>query len=180
MIERVPKVEIEPPEEPESDTAILARSGDRADPVKLEVGDGMWLSHESIAAGMCVFVFEFCLSLTDNEGQIKWKFDLKDTGFEMRYCPYEERCRYSAPYLYLLTCEKRTTRMENKIAVYNPTQFHLLTLDLATGRIVQDIQITKTPVDVCRFEDIDENGVLVSDSERTVHYFEKSSKSRTT
>jgi hypothetical protein len=174
LIERVPKEEIEPPEEPEPDIAILARSGDPSDPVKLEVGDGLWLSHESITTVMCVFVFEFCLSLTDNEGQMKWKFDLKDTGFEMRYCPYEERCRYSAPYLYLLTCEKRTTRRENKRAVYNPTRYHLLTLDLTSGGIIQDIQITQSPVDECRFEDMDESGILVGDSESTLHYFEKS------
>jgi len=77
------------------------------------------------------------------------------------------------PYVYLIVCDKRTTKMWKKIEVYNPTQFHLLTLDLSSGCVVQDIQITREPVDVCRFEDIDKNGILVSDSERTLCYFEK-------
>jgi hypothetical protein len=105
---------------------------------------------------------------------VKWEFDLNDTGYEMRYCPYIEKCRYSAPDLYLLACEKRTTKKtKNDHEVYNPTQFHLLTLDVATGSIVQDIRVTREPVDQCRFEDIDDNGVLVSESERTLHCFEK-------
>jgi hypothetical protein len=181
LVGRVPKEGIKSPEEPHSDTDVLARSRDPADSIKLNVGEGLWLSHESdsapAAAVLCEFpawAFEFRLSLTDDEGQVKWEFDLKDTGFEMRYCPYNEKSRYSPPYLYLLACEKRTSRTENKIAVFNPTQFHLLTLNLTTGCIIQDIQITRKPVDECRIEAIDESGILISESGRTLHYFEKS------
>jgi len=180
-VERVPKEEVQPPEEPESDTDILGRSRDPSDPVKLRVGDGLWLSHKSPSEPVAetedefpAWVWEFRLFLTDDEGRVKWQFDLKNTGYEICYCPYVDKCRYSAPYLYLVACEKRTTTMQRKIEVYNPTQFHLLTLDLATGCIAQDIQVTRNPVDVCRFEDIDENGVLVSESDRILHYFEKS------
>ena len=63
--------------------------------------------------------------------------------------------------------------MWKKLEIYNPSQFHLLTLDLTTGRIAQDIQVTQKPVDVCRFEDIDEQGVLVSEPERVLHYFRR-------
>jgi hypothetical protein len=58
--------------------------------------------------------------------------------------------------------------------VYNPSQFHLLTLDLVTGQIVQDIPVLDKPVESCRFEDIDASGVLVSDADRTLLYFAKS------
>ena len=41
LVGRVPKEEVQSPEEPESDIDILARSRDPADPVKLKVGDGL-------------------------------------------------------------------------------------------------------------------------------------------
>ncbi len=129
---------------------------------------------EPVSEEVLASAWEFRLFLTDDEGRVKWKFDIEDTSYEVRYCPYIEKCRYSPPCLYLIACEKGTTKMKKGIEVYNPTQFHLLTLDLATGSVAQDIPITRSPVDVCRFEDIDENGVLISEGERTLRYFEKS------
>ena len=177
LVERVSKDEIKPPEKLETETETLRRSKHLSDPVKLKVGDGLWLSHklaakpevEPLDDEFLASVWEFRLFLTDDEGRVRWEFDLKDTGYETYY--YGEKCRYSAPYLYLLACEKRTTKKWKKIEVYNPTQFHLLTLDLSNGRIVQDIQVTRNPVDVCRFEDIDEQGVLLSGGDNLLHYF---------
>ena len=57
--------------------------------------------------------------------------------------------------------------------VYNPSQFHVLTLDVNTGQIIQDIRIFNEPKVQCRFEDIDEGGVLISDSDRNMLFFEQ-------
>lgn len=47
-------------------------------------------------------------------------------------------------------------------------------LPAITDCIVQDVPATCDPVDQCRFAYIDQKSVLVSESERTLRYFEKS------
>ena len=152
-----------------------------ADPVRLKVSEGLWLSHkleakekgELTSEEFSRSVWDFRLFLTNDRGEVCWTFDLADTGYEICYCPYEEKCRYSFPFLYLLVCEKRTIRKENNLEIYNPSQFHGLTLDVNTGQIIQDIRIFNEPKVQCRFEDIDEDGLLISYSERKMLLLER-------
>ncbi len=119
LLDRVSAEEIEPPAKPETDTDILGRSRHLSDPVKLGVGGGLWLSHKLVVKPeiepdhdeFIASVFEFRLFLTDDEDRVKWKFDLTDTGYEICYRPYIDTCRYLAPFLYVLVCEPRTTKM---------------------------------------------------------------------
>lgn len=178
LLDRIPREEIALPEKPETDTDILGRSKASSDLVRLCLGDGNWLSHklasvpvEMTTEELVASCYEFRLFLMDNEGCVKWEFDLESTGYEIQYRPYVDNCRCSKPYLYLIVSEKRTTRKEKGLEIYNPSHFHLLTLDLSIGQIVQDIRVTHNPVDGCRFEDCDEQGLLVSESEHTLHYF---------
>lgn len=182
LVGRVPRKEIKPPEKPKTETEILGRSQVPSDSAKLRVVDLLWLSHKSALEAArprgenldnLHWLYEFRLFLMDDEGRVKWEFDLKDIGYEMEYRPYVDQCRYSPPYLYLVACEKRTTKMWKKDEVYNATQFHLLTLDLSNGRVVQDIQVTRNPVDACRFEDTDEQGLLLSEGDNLLHYFRR-------
>lgn len=177
IVNRIPQTEITPPKPPESDETILRRTKDPADPIRLRVGDGAWLSHkvavdptENIWEELASKPWAFRLFLTDDAGSVKWEFDLKNTGYEDLY-----DTRYSCPYLYLLVGETPARRNEKKPADHDPWHSHLLTLDLANGRIVQDIQITRTPTDGCGFEDIDASGVLVREGDRTLHYFPRRS-----
>lgn len=182
QIERVPAQRVKAPQQLVSQTEVLGRTRGLDSSAKLKMGNGVWLSHKlggnqnntPTTDEYFDSVWDFRLFATDDNGEVKWFFDVNDTGYETCYCPYEEKCRYSFPYLYLLACEKRTTRRENSIEVYNPSEFHLLTLDLVTGQIVQDIPVLGKPVESCRFEDIDAGGVLASDADRTLLYFAKS------
>lgn len=179
LLERLPPDSLVEPKQKESETQVLGRSKSLDDPVNLKAGDGLWLSHkletkqEYDQDELFNSVWEFRLFLTDDSGHVLWEFDIKDTGYEMRYCPYEEKCRCALPYLYLLACEQRGTKMSGNVEVYDSSQFHLLTLDLGSRSLVQDIQIATHPVDSCRFEDIDQQGVLVSEGQCRLHYFSK-------
>lgn len=119
------------------------------------------------------WIWDFSLFLTDNEGRVKWSFDLADSGYELRYQPYTDSCRYCYPFLYLVVCEPQETTVRNGIEVYRPAHFHLLTLDLTSGRMVQDVRFTHRPADACRIEDTDEAGLLVSENGSVVHYFSR-------
>ena len=166
LLEKVLEEEIKPPQEPESDNMILARSKVPSNPAKLKVGDGLWLSHK-LATGpddlrMCIappWMSEFRLFLTDDEGRVRWEFDQKNTGFHIH------ECRYSAPYVYLLACRKPATTMQTENEINDPRQYHLLTLDVSSGSTVQDIQITRKPGYECRTEDNDDRGILVKEIE---------------
>ncbi|QDV56245.1 PQQ-like beta-propeller repeat protein [Rosistilla oblonga] len=181
LLERVTKKCVEKPILPESETIILGRSKSLDDPVRLKVSEGLWLSHKLEAKEnvdptdeeFFKSVWDFHLFLTADDGEVRWKFDLANTGYEIRHCLYEEKCRYSFPFLYLLVCEKRTNKKEKSVEVYNPSQFHVLTLNVNTGQIIQDIRIFNEPKVQCRIEDIDEGGVLISDSDRKMLFFER-------
>lgn len=181
LLERVAQGCVEKPNLPESETIILGRSKSLDDPVRLEVSEGLWLSHKLEAKVSIEFtseefsrsIWDFRLFLTDDRGEVCWTFDLADSGYEICYCPYEDKCRYSFPFLYLLVCEKRTTRKENNLEIYNPSQFHVLTLNVNTGQTIQNIRIFNEPKVQCRFEDIDEGGVLISDSDRNMLFFDR-------
>ena len=181
LLERVSKESVAEPKSSESETIILGRSKSLDDPIRLQVSEGLWLSHKLEAKEKFDprseefqrSVWEFRLFLTDDNGEVRWTFDLADTGYEDCYCPYEEKCRYSFPYLYLLVCEKRTTRKDKNVEIYNPSPFHVLILDVIRGRIIQDIRIFDEPKAQCRFEDIDDAGVLISDSERQLLFFDR-------
>jgi hypothetical protein len=181
VLDKVPKGTLNRPEKKETDTDILGRSRNPSDPIRLQLDGEHWLSHklklkpgilEATSEEGIAFLYEYRLFLTDKDDNVKWEFDLKNTEYEIQYRPYAESCRYGYAFLYLIVSEKRTTRMDKRIEVYNPSHFHLLTLDLSNGRIIQDITITEKPVEGCRFEDMDEKGILVSDCERNLHHFQ--------
>jgi len=73
----------------------------------------------------------------------------------------------------LLVCEKRATRKKKNLEIYNPSPFHVLTLDVNTGKIIQDIRIFNEPKVLCRFEDINKDGLLISDSDRNMLLLER-------
>jgi len=181
LLERVLEEGVEIPQSPESETTILGRSKSMDVPVRLKVTEGLWLSHkleakqniELTSEEFTKSIWDFRLFLTDDRGEVCWTFDLAETGYEICYCPYEEKCRYSFPFMYLLVCEKRATKKEKGVEVYNPSQFHVLTLDVNTGQIIQDIRIFNEPKVQCRIEDIDEGGLLISDSDRNMLLLER-------
>lgn len=46
----------------------------------------------------------------------------------------------------------------------NPTLWHLLTVDLATGEVVQDFPLDDQKLEECRIEDVDDEGLLIGKS----------------
>jgi hypothetical protein len=92
VVERIPRGEIRPPKTPESDATILRRTEDPSDPIRLKVGNGLWLSHKlavnsagSLLEELTTKTWAFRLFLTDDEDCVKWEFDLKSTGYEDLY-----------------------------------------------------------------------------------------------
>ena len=63
------------------------------------------------------------------------------------------------------------TRPQTVVA--NPTCWHLLCLDTATGQIVQQVSLGDELLDECRIEDVDEHGLLIGKSNNELVYFRR-------
>ncbi|MCA9213712.1 MAG: hypothetical protein KDB27_11630 [Planctomycetales bacterium] len=105
------------------------------------------------------------------ESSEAWHFNLATTGYHIDGNFYSYR--FADPYVYLIVSEERQTNphpKRNDCVVAHPTRYHCLSLDLGTGRIVQDIAIGSDELAGCRLQDIDNRGVLLSCGSRRSEY----------
>lgn len=108
------------------------------------------------------------------DGQVLWKFDIKEHGYHCGsdYFSY----RLAAPFVYVIVSDRPddvpAPRRDARYVVPNAGQYHLLTIDARTGRIEQRFPITDSEVYRCRLEDVDDSAVLVS-VEDSLMYFDR-------
>jgi outer membrane protein assembly factor BamB len=137
---------------------------------RVQIAGGQWLSHrrpkEPGKRG-------FALYLSHDDDSIIWEFDLASTGYYVSHANFYA-ARLVRPYVYIVASElpslvPHATKARHVIP--NPTVFRLLTLDLASGRIVQDVRISDTKYSECRIENADDRGVAVSAGGRELLYY---------
>jgi hypothetical protein len=83
--------------------------------------------------------------------------------------------RLAERYVYVLLSEEPSTvphPTKLHYAVANPTRWHLVAIDVATGEVVQDVRLDEEKRPECRIEDVDVTGVLISVG-RELKYFER-------
>ncbi|MEX1028132.1 MAG: hypothetical protein WD049_09035 [Candidatus Paceibacterota bacterium] len=106
-------------------------------------------------------------------------FPFAETG---RVCLFgrPEAARYSyrlaVPYLYLVLSDERPFKPHPTKKHYvepNPTRWHLLTIDVRTGDILQDFPLGSGKLAECRIEDVDEQGLLIGKSSQELLYYAK-------
>lgn len=114
------------------------------------------------------------LSLLDANRTVLWNLDTKSLSYFIRGNYYSYRLQ--SPYVYLLVSEeapwKPRSAMEPDLMTWNPAIYRLLTLDLWTGAILQNIRVSDTRIPGAQIEDVDERGLLVSVAGGTLHYYE--------
>lgn len=102
-------------------------------------------------------------------GREVWRLQADDQGavlgrhFRANYYAY----RLAEPYLYLVLSDEPAFKPHPTKAAYvepNPTTWHLVTLDVATGSVVQDLALGAEPMEACRIEDVDERALLIGQS----------------
>ncbi|HEX5244458.1 MAG TPA: hypothetical protein VFW23_14445 [Tepidisphaeraceae bacterium] len=120
---------------------------------------GKWLSGERLPKTDSI---QFTLCNAQNV--CEWSFDLKkQTGYEQRYPSYYE-FRLVDQSIYFVAYEPLKEEPALVPGVWRPPeprQFHLLTLDLANGEVVQDLSLGNYWL--CKLE-ADQAGVLIRSS----------------
>lgn len=126
---------------------------------------------------------EFSVHLNSEDGTNLWTFTLTRAGYEMTH-PNFYSYRWAGQYLYLVVSEPievEPTPTPGQYTPPPPRRFHLLTLELERGTVVQDLPIETIPLAECRIEDVDEHGLLISSnpnarpyvSGKVLRYFER-------
>lgn len=109
----------------------------------------------------------------DQTRSIRWRFDLKDTGYHFGTSFYDYR--YCRPYVYFVVAEKPlAVPVKPNRSMYMRDQAsrrHLLTLDARSGELVQDILLGDDEPTTCRIEDVDPQGLLISMDNKTLVYY---------
>lgn len=105
------------------------------------------------------------------EGELLWRLSKDELGKEVDW--FFKPCQVSPPFVYLMATE------ENRFAhgVKNPLHWHLLTVDLRNGHVLQKVPIGNEALSLVLIEDVDEKGLLVSlhAADKQLLYFERCS-----
>ena len=104
----------------------------------IQLAPGRWISGKRLHDASSI---QFTLRNAQNV--CEWSFDLKQTGYEQKY-PSNYQFRLVDRHIYLVAYEPLKEEPALVPGVWRPPeprQFHLLTLDLANGEVVQDLSL---------------------------------------
>ena len=89
---------------------------------------------------------------------------IRRIGYEVHH-PNSFAYRLAGRYIYIVVSEPLPSEPAPAPGQYQPPpprSFHLLTLELKHGTVCQDMRVGETSMPVCRIEDVDERGLLLS------------------
>lgn len=114
------------------------------------------------------------LEATDAEGLSVWTFDIAATKYHIDGNFYSYRL--VPPYVYLVVSEDVQWKNHPKrphTSLPNATAYHMLTLDVRSGELIQDMRIREMPSESARIEDVDDTGLLISVDGKRLLYFDR-------
>jgi hypothetical protein len=115
----------------------------------------------------------FGFILCNSQKQVIWDWSPEEMGLKPISNYYG--WRLVAKKLLLLCGEEEATVPINPdkplIVKSNPTKYRLLQVDALTGRVDQNLMVTKEKVTTCRLEDVGSAGFLVSQDNRHLQYY---------
>jgi hypothetical protein len=116
----------------------------------------------------------FLLSATDQAGALIWKFDLAATGYIVNHFNFHAS-RLVGRYFYVIAAEGPNSKCvpAPRYSEPIPTMFHLLTVELERGTVVQDFRLSDHPVIQCQIEDADDIAVLISIERQELKYYRR-------
>lgn len=139
---------------------------------RVEFAPGCWLAHlpgEHPAANGILSI-----SAKNAAGETLWTFSTAALGGYIAGNFYSYRI--APPFLYLVLSDQPLHRTDSRNQQHPDRQlrnWQLITVALVTGNVVQRIPLGTEPQELCRIEDLDDSGLLISTSSRSLMYFSR-------
>lgn len=168
LLHKLAPTDVQSHEMPTSIGSEFARSGVERHHPRVDVGGGLFLRHAQEAEGWQQGTLE--IAAETESGDKVWTFSIQQ--LDRHIGSYH----LVPPFIYLIVSNEPNTRphpTKKHWALPNPTLWHFVTLGLATGEPVQDFPLGDARLTNCRIEDVDECGILISTSKRTLMYFRR-------
>ena len=156
---------VEDYKEPSSIGWKFYNTGIEKDRPRVSVGEGLFLRHAQEKGGMQRGVFK--IAAETESGVSVWRLTIDQLGrhIDGNFFSY----RLFPPYIYLVVSDQSRWKphpSEKHVVLPNPTRWHLVTLDLPTGEVLQDFSLGDELLEECRIEDVDVDGLLIGKSNR--------------
>ena len=161
-VDRIPRSEVESmTDEPTSLARQLYQSSMHSDSRPVPIGHGLLLSlrqEEGEENGPRIVA-------ETEDGKRAWQLSIREIGryIDGNFFSY----RLATPYLYLVVSEDPNYRPDPKApgcVTPNPTRWQIMTVDVTTGKVVQDVSLSDDRIEECRIEDLDSKGLLIGKS----------------
>jgi hypothetical protein len=182
-LRRISRAEVARYEEPHPAASHLPAGGGWNGRTKVQVGPSRWLCQKRLDEDRPAGGVQ--LHLLDESEAVLWEWNSRATGlrvagdfYSCRYAPHP----HGPPFVYLVASEEPNLKSDPArphSAVWNPTRYPLLSLDVAEGRVVGDTLVDEGRASECRIEDADDRGVLVSLDRSKLKYYQRSTVSLT-
>jgi len=143
------------------------------EPKKVSIGNGMLISHlpfdNSCSRG------DWKVIVDNENGKEIWQLSIKELNRHIDGNFYSYRL--ALPYLYLVVSKEQNFKphpTKQHYVVPNPTFWQLITVDLQSGKVIQEISLGTEKQEECRIEDVDEDGILIGKTNKEILYYERS------
>lgn len=140
---------------------------------EVSIGKGISLYHPEYERGQPRK--DWAIIAKNDNGQELWRCTTKQL-YEWYIGGNFYSYRLAVPYIYLIVSEEPATKPDPKNEKYhvpNPTIWHLITLDVWSGDIVQEISLGSEMLTECRIEDLDDDHVLIGNSNQELFMYER-------
>ncbi|MCA9174365.1 MAG: hypothetical protein KDB14_07760 [Planctomycetales bacterium] len=139
---------------------------------RVAAGRGVFLRHAEGKEGVQRGVFK--IAAENEAGDSIWLFSVDQLGRHIDGNFYSYRL--APPFIYLVVSDEPRYRphpSQKHVVTPNPTRWHLVTLALSTGKVVQDFPLGNSKLEECRIEDVDDEGLLIGKSSQELCYFRR-------
>lgn len=170
LLDRIDPGSAERPQAKPSVGSQFYRSGTEPTHPAIQVAPDLFLRHAQETEGWQRGNLQ--IAAETQSGNRLWTFSIDQLGRHSTSNYYSYRL--APPYLYLIVSDEPNLKphpTKRHYVEHNPTLWHVVTLDIRSGRIVQDFSLGKEKSHECRIEDVDDRGLLISDAERRLSYF---------
>ena len=147
-------------------------SGLETDHPRVAIGDGLFLRHVQATKGKQRGVLE--ISAQNKSANSTWRFSVEQFGRHIDGNFYSYRL--VPPFIYFVVSDEPRYKphpTKEHYVLPNPTLWHVISIALETGKIVQDFSLGSDKLEECRIEDVDDRGLLIGKSSRELLYFER-------
>lgn len=170
LLKKITSDTVQAHEKPSSIDWHFYNTGMEKDHSRIAVGNGLFLRHAQEKEGMQRGVFK--LAADTEDGNLVWQLSIEQLGRHIDGNFYSYRL--VPPFIYLILSDESRYKphpSQKHVVLPNPTRWHLVTLDLATGEVLQDFPLGDQKIEECRIEDVNQYGLLIGKSNNELVYY---------